>query len=139
MKLKEFQVNQLRPGAESHGGSIACGNIGVGRVAINLACSACADQQCLAPGFLDSAAALRDEFHSSAGIPVNGEIEGKRVVEHGNPGAPLESLQKRADDFLSRGISPGVNHSIAAVRRFPGEGEFRPLTVELCTPVYQLL
>ena len=153
VKLHEFQISQLRPGAISHGQSIAGGHIRIAGINIDFAASTGAEQNHVGQEsvrflgviiqHIDTpAGSLLEQCHRSGadGAMLGDEIHGEMVFKDGD----IRILFSSGDQGLFQGATGHVlsmHDAVAAVSSFSTQikrSVFGALPVELDTDFQQL-
>ncbi len=138
MELNEFHVADFSTGTKSHGDAIACRDGWIRSVAVNLSQSAGGEKDRAGADFAHSPVLVEDRHANNLAI-ANEEVGGELKLAK-RDGLHRRSFEiKSTADLPPRRVSVGVQHAVAAVRAFAGEGDLAAGPIELCAPLDQLL
>ena len=137
VELVELHVGDLGAGTVSHGDSVSGGHGGVGRVAIDLACSSAGQQHGARANGVQIVLTV-EQPRAGHSVVFNDQIRGSGPFKQRNVLVLAGVRQERPADFGAGGVAVGVQDAVAAVRTFAGEHESALFAIEACTPAQQL-
>ena len=137
MELHELHVADLGARAKCHRDSIAGRDFGIRGVAVNVAQTAGRQQHGAGADLVQLSRLIENTHAGDAAVfdqQVGGELEFAK-----RDGLDRRGFQiQRAADLTAGGIAVSVQHAVAAVRSFAGEGNLRSGAIELRAPLDEL-
>ena len=130
VELHELHVLEHRARPVGDGDAVACGHIGVCRLAVDLADAAARQDRLLGPHQRDAVHLAREDGAQALAV-VGEQVHDEGVVEALDAGARRHLRHKRLLHLGARGIALGVDDPGTRVAALAGERELPALLVEV--------